>query len=291
MLKQPMAEQHKPLRASLLAVLFLLHAARPWLPATPPATPAAAGASAWVLTWSDEFTGSDGSAPDPAKWVLETGGNGWGNQELEYYTARSRNVHQENGNLVITALKEPYTGPDGVTRGYTSARLKTLGLFTQTYGRFEARIKVPAGQGVWPAFWMLGQDIGAAGWPGCGEIDIMENIGSEPAKVHGSLHGPGYSGNRALTGVHTLPSGRFSDAFHVFAAEWQPNAIRFYVDGDLYETRTPADLPAGTRWVYDHPFFLLLNLAVGGDWPGAPDDSTVFPQTMAVDYVRVYRAR
>jgi beta-glucanase (GH16 family) len=245
---------------------------------------------AWVLTWSDEFNGNNGSAPDPAKWAIETGGNGWGNNELEYYTARSQNVRQENGNLVITALKETYVGADGVTRNYTSARLKTAGLFNQAYGRFEARIKIPAGQGLWPAFWMLGQDINTAGWPTCGEIDIMENVGFEPAKVHGSAHGPGYSGSHALTGVYTLPAGRFSDDFHVFAVEWEPSAVRFYVDGTLYETRTPADLPASTRWVYDHPFFLLLNVAVGGDWPGSPDGTTVFPETMLVDYVHVYSA-
>ena len=257
--------------------------------ATTPTSPTSS--SPWVLTWSDEFDGSNGSAPDPAKWAIETGGNGWGNNELEYYTTRSQNVRQENGNLVITALKETYTGADGVTRNYTSARLKTAGLFNQAYGRSEARIKIPAGQGMWPAFWMLGQDINTAGWPTCGEIDIMENVGFEPTKVHGSAHGPGYSGSHALTGVYTLPAGRFSDDFHVFAVEWEPSAVRFYVDGTLYETRTPADLPAGTRWVYDHPFFLLLNVAVGGDWPGPPDGTTVFPQTMMVDYVRVYSAR
>jgi beta-glucanase (GH16 family) len=250
---------------------------------TPPAT-----SSAWVLTWSDEFNGANGSGPDPARWVMETGGNGWGNNELEYYTTRSQNVRQENGNLVITALKETYSGSDGVTRNYTSARLKTAGLLSQAYGRFEARIKIPAGQGMWPAFWMLGQDINTVGWPTCGEIDIMENVGFEPTKVHGSAHGPGYSGSHGLTGVYTLPAGNFSDDFHLFAVEWEPNAVRFYVDGNLYETRTPADLPAGTRWVYDHPFFVLLNVAVGGDWPGPPDGTTVFPQAMLVDYVRVY---
>lgn len=246
---------------------------------------------AWVLTWNDEFSDSNGSSPDPAKWVMETGGNGWGNSELETYTARPQNAHQEDGHLVITAINETYTGTDGITRNYTSARMKTAGLFTQAYGRFEARIKVPAGQGMWPAFWMLGQNIGTAGWPGCGEIDIMENVGFEPAKVHGSAHGPGYSGGHPLTGTYTLQSGSFSDDFHVFALEWEPTALRFYVDDVLYETHTPADLPAGTTWVFDHPFFLLLNVAVGGSWPGSPNSSTVFPQTMLVDYVRVYSPR
>ena len=284
-----MVTLQRTLLASATMVMTFLGAASSQTAA--PATTAAERAPAWVLTWSDEFDGPDGAAPDPAKWVVETGGGGWGNHELESYTARSQNVHQEKGNLVIVARQESYTGADGIARGYTSARLKTAGKFEQAYGRFEARIKIPTGQGIWPAFWMLGQDIGKVGWPACGEIDIMENIGHERSKIHGTLHGPGYSAAHGLTGVHTLPSGRFSDSFHIFAVEWEPNVVRFYVDSDLYETRTPADVPAGTRWVYDHPFFLLLNVAVGGDWPGAPDASTVFPQTMAVDYVRVYRAR
>ena len=144
----------------------------------------------WSLVWSDEFSAPDGSAPDPAKWTYDVGGKGWGNNELESYTNRKENARIEKGNLVITAQKQTYTGADGVTRDYTSARLKTQNLFTQTYGRFEARIKIPEGQGMWPAFWMLGQDIPSAGWPKCGEIDIMENIGKEPGSVHGSLHGP-----------------------------------------------------------------------------------------------------
>ena len=244
--------------------------------------------SSWVLTWSDEFNGPNGAAPEPTKWVVESGGNGWGNNELEYYTSRPENVRQENGNLVIEAVKESFTGPDGVRRNYTSARLKTEGKFTQLYGRFEARILIPSGPGAWPAFWMLGDDYPTRGWPGCGEIDIMESIGSESATVQGSLHGPGYSGATPLTSAYTLPRGRFSDEFHVFAVEWEPQVVRFFVDDSLYATKTPADLPAGARWVYDHPFFILLNLAVGGNLPGSPRDSTVFPQRMLVDYVRVY---
>lgn len=245
--------------------------------------------SAWNLVWSDEFNGSDGSAPDPSKWVLETGGGGWGNQELEYYTGRPQNAIQRDGNLVITALKEKYAGPDGVTRDYTSARLKTQGKFAQAYGRFEARIKIPRGQGIWPAFWMLGEDIDKVGWPTCGEIDIMENIGKEPSTVHGTIHGPGYSGDNGIGDPYSLPaSERFADDFHVFAVEWEPKAIRFYVDGHVYATRTPGDLPKQTNWVYDHPFFLLLNVAVGGSWPGNPDATSTYPQMMLVDYVRVY---
>lgn len=245
----------------------------------------------YVPTWSDEFNGPDGSLPDPKKWVIETGGGGWGNNELETYTNRPQNVHIQNGNLVVTSIKETFKGVDGITRPYTSARIKTAKLFEQKFGRFEARIKIPEGQGMWPAFWMLGNDIGKVGWPACGEIDIMENIGKEPGIVHGTIHGPGYSGDKGPSAAYTLPSGKFADDYHVFAAEWEPSAVRFYVDDHLYLTRTPADLPAGTKWVYDHPFFILLNVAVGGDWPGSPDQTTVFPQTMQVDYVRVYEKR
>jgi beta-glucanase (GH16 family) len=248
-----------------------------------------AAASAWKLVWSDEFNGPNGSAVDPSKWVTETGGGGWGNDELEYYTNRLDNAFQQDGNLVIKVLLEKYIGSDDATRNYTSARLKTLGKFSQTYGRFEARIKIPRGQGIWPAFWMLGDDIEKSGWPACGEIDIMENIGKEPALVHGTIHGPGYSGAKGIGSPYGLQGGeRFADDFHIFAVEWEPHAIHFYVDEHLYATRTAAELPKGTKWVYDHPFFLLLNVAVGGGWPGSPDESTVLPQTMLVDYVRVY---
>ena len=245
--------------------------------------------SDWTLSWSDEFNGSNGSPVDASKWVSETGGGGWGNNELEYYTTRLQNAYQQDGNLVIKVFAEKYTGADGVTRNYTSARLKTLGTFSQTYGRFEARLKVPYGQGVWPAFWMLGDDFPKVGWPACGEIDIMENIGKEPAIIHGSIHGPGYIGGTGLEAHYTLPGKqRFADDFHVFAIEWDPDSVSFFVDQDLYVRRTRADLQPGWKWVFDKPFFVILNLAVGGDWPGNPDSTTVFPQTMLVDYVRVY---
>ena len=240
------------------------------------------------MTWSDEFNGPTGSSPDTTKWAIESGGGGWGNQELEYYTPRRENLRLENGNLVIDALREEFTGPDRVKRDYTSARLITLGRFSQKYGRFEARIQLPYGQGVWPAFWLLGDDFSTAGWPACGEIDIMENVGSERSTVHGTLHGPGYSAGGAVTSGYTLRQGVFSDSFHLFAVEWEPQVVRFYVDDVLYATRKPADLPKGGRWVFDHPFFLILNLAVGGNFPGSPDASTMFPQRMLVDYVRVY---
>lgn len=240
----------------------------------------------WKLAWSDEF---NGSSIDSSKWVLETGGGGWGNNELEYYTTRPQNLFVKDGHIAIHAQQEHYTGPDGVSREYTSARLKTQGKFSQSYGRFEALIKIPRGQGIWPAFWMLGDDIDRAGWPSSGEIDIMENIGKEPALVHGTIHGPGYSADKGPSASFALPGNdRFADDFHLYAVEWEPNEIRFYVDTHLYSTRTPADLPKGAKWVYDHPFFLLLNVAVGGGWPGNPDATSVFPQEMLVDYVRVY---
>jgi beta-glucanase (GH16 family) len=258
----------------------------------------------YTLVWHDEFDGPNGSLPDPAKWTYDLGGGGWGNQELESYTNRAENAHIENGNLVITARKENYEGSDQVTREYTSARLKTQGHFSQAYGRFEARIKIPAGQGMWPAFWMLGDNITSAGWPKCGEIDIMENIGREPAIIHGSLHGPLTTGSASdLTAAAKLGSGKeFAADFHLYAVEWDPGTVRFYVDSTLYATFTPdstssnsaASDSAAARagsWVFDHPFFLLLNVAVGGNWAGPPDATSTFPQTMLVDYVRVYSAK
>ncbi len=244
----------------------------------------------YKLVWSDEFSGPDGSSPDSSKWTYDIGGNGWGNNELEYYTNRTQNAQIKGGNLVITAQQEAYTGADGVTRNYTSARLKTQGLFSQAYGRFEARIKIPAGQGMWPAFWMLGNDITSAGWPKCGEIDIMENIGKEPGTVHGALHGPSTSAPTSdLSAPFSLPAGQnFAGDFHLYAVEWEPGTIRFYVDTNLYATFTSSQWPAGGAWVFDHPFFIILNVAVGGNWPGSPDSTTVFPQQMLVDYVRVY---
>jgi beta-glucanase (GH16 family) len=245
----------------------------------------------FALAWSDEFNGADGSAPDSSKWTYDTGGKGWGNKELECYTNLTQNAQMKGGNLVITAMHQPaYACRDGTTRDYTSARLKTQGLFNQVYGRFEARIKIPKGQGMWPAFWMLGNDITSVGWPKCGEIDIMENIGKEPGIIHGSLHSSSTtSHNSDVTAPFNLSAGQnFADDFHLYAVEWEPGTIRFYVDSNLYATFTQSQWPAGGAWTFDHPFFIILNLAVGGTWPGSPDDSTVFPQQMLVDYVRVY---
>ena len=247
----------------------------------------------YSLIWSDEFNGKNGSQPDPSKWTYDIGGSGWGNHELEYYTNRRENARIENGNLVITARQEPHKGPNGAEFDYTSARLKTQGLFSQAYGRFEARIKLPAGQGLWPAFWMLGDNFGSAGWPKCGEIDIMENIGKEPGINHGSVHGPSSTNATSdLTATISLPAGQtLSNDFHVYAVEWEPDTIRFYLDANLYVAFSAAQWPPGGTWVFDHRFFLILNVAIGGDWPGSPDDSTEFPQTMLVDYVRVYKRK
>jgi beta-glucanase (GH16 family) len=272
---------------TLLCVLFalVLSASLTSCPSAYAGNPAV-----WTLAWSDEFDGPSGSPVNSSKWSFDVGGNGWGNNELETYTSRVNNAHLEGGSLVIKALKETFTGADNISRDYTSGRLLTKNKFTQAYGRFEARIKIPYGQGIWPAFWMLGDNIDSAHWPNCGEIDIMENIGKEPSIVHGTFHGPGYSGGSGVSAAYTLPgTQKFSDDFHTFAVEWEPNVMRFYVDGLLYRTRTPADLPAGTAWVFDHPFFIILNVAVGGGWPGNPDTTTVFPQQMLVDYVRVYQ--
>jgi beta-glucanase (GH16 family) len=256
----------------------------------PPPQPPPASPPGYALVWSDEFNGPDGSAPDSSKWTYDLGGEGWGNKELECYTNRLQNAQIQGGNLVITAQKEAFPCSDGVSSSYTSARLKTQGLFTQAYGRFEARIKIPAGQGMWPAFWMLGNDITSTGWPKSGEIDIMENIGKEPGTVHGSLHGPSTTSRTSdATAIFSLPAGQnLADAFHLYAVEWEPGVVRFYLDANLYATFTQSRWPAGGAWVFDHPFFIILNVAVGGTWPGSPDGTTQFPQQMLVDYVRVY---
>ena len=235
------------------------------------------------LIWQDEFTGPAGLLPDSTRWRCDLGTD-WGNGQLEYDTDRPQNASLDGeGHLAITARREDYAG-----QSYTSGRLTTRGLFEQTRGRFEARIQLPVGQGLWPAFWLLGADIDRVGWPQCGEIDVMEYRGQEPRVLHGSLHGPGYSGGGALTSSHVLAQGGFDLGFHEFAVEWNEEAITWLVDGYAYFTAAPADLPPGTNWVFDHPFFIILNVAVGGRWVGAPDETTAFPQTMLVDYVRVY---
>ena len=257
----------------------------------------AAESSGWNLVWSDEFNGASGTAPNPANWNYDLGGGGCGNGEIESYTNSPNNVFQDgNGNLVIRAIKD-------AQGHYTSARLQSGSPRASTstadnhwqYGRIEARIKLPFGKGVWPAFWMLGEDYATAGWPGSGEVDIMENYGTwnNNASINnGTPHGPGYSNDAALSAQSTLPFGEtVYDDYHVYAVEWLPNSIVWYVDGAAYNTLTWASMPAGGQWVFDAPFFLLLNLAIGGPstFLGTPDATVTFPQDMLVDYVRVYQ--
>ena len=257
----------------------------------------------WTQVWSDEFDGTAGTAPDPTFWNHDTGGGGFGNNEWEYYTNSTDNAAVDGtGNLVITAKSNSDSGLQctygpGTSTGnpplqqcaYTSARLLTKDKIDFAYGRVEARIKIPYGQGIWPAFWMLGSDIDSNPWPGSGEIDIMENIGkaSEQTRLYGTMHGPGYSGGSGIGSGPYETGSTLHDAFHTYAVEWEPTAVRWYFDGINYFTATPAQVPAGKQWVFNKPFFILMNVAVGGGWPGNPDGTTSFPQTMTVDYVRV----
>lgn len=231
------------------------------------------------LVMSEEF--NTNGAPDSSLWSYDigNGNNGWGNNELQNYTDNSANIKIEDGMLKITAIKQGST--------YTSARIQTKGKFEKKYGRIEARIKMPYGKGLWPAFWMLGANSGTVAWPQCGEIDIMEYLGSKPTSIFGSVHGPGYSGGNAITKNYSLSNDRFDNGFHVFGIEWDENYINYYVDNVLYNQITPADVPG--QWVFNQPFYIILNMAVGGNFPGSPNSSTVFPQTMLVDYVRVYQ--
>ncbi len=247
------------------------------------------GAAGPTPIWSDEFALAAGAGPDAARWVHDLGSGGWGNNELQTYTAARENSFitadpdaLDGRALAIRAMRSP-------AGGYTSARLKSQGKFSLTYGRVEARMKLTRGRGVWPAFWMLGASIPTVGWPACGEIDIMEQVGHAPGKLHGTVHGPGYSGPKGISGTTELAAGAaLSDSYHVYAVDWSPKKITWSLDGRVYFVLTPSELPAGTSWVFDAPMFLLLNLAVGGDWPGSPDATTTFPQTLFVDYIRVY---
>lgn len=286
-------------------------------PGQEPAKPAPATAPAgWSLVWADEF---DGAAIDRAKWDFDLGNgfysgkakawiSGWGNDERQCYTDRPENVRVAGGLLHVRAVRERRDGCD-----FTSAKLKTRGrdgktLFNKTYGRFEVRAKLPLGRGVWPALWMLPQDETYGGWAASGEIDVMEARGQNPREVLGTLHfGAGWPGNVHKGETYRLPDGAGGiDAFHVYAAEWEPGVIRWYVDGTLVQTQTSwwssslkqdgakAVKPAGERdlnpWPapFDRPFYLVINVAVGGKFLGDPDASTPFPAEMVVDYVRVY---
>jgi beta-glucanase (GH16 family) len=255
--------------------------------------------SKWRMVWNDEFNSRAGTPPNALVWGREIGdgvaiGNpGWGNDELEYYTDSPANAAADGrGNLAITVRPadgtlQCYYGPCK----YTSARLLTKSRFELAYGRVEARVKVPAGAGYWPAFWMLGTDIDQVLWPQTGEIDIMENVGRLPNTVFGTLHGPGYSGGQSYGRSYDF-AAPVADAFHTFSVEWQPDKIVWYVDGIKYHQATPQDaFLQGKQWVYNHSFFMLLNVAVGGNFGGAVSPSTAFPQSTLVDYVRLYQAR
>ena len=257
-------------------------------PFEPPVTPVAP--DDWQLVWSDEFNGAAGDPPNPLYWSCVVGDGGWGNREWEYYTDRAENVATDgNGHLVITARAETLADTDCWygTCTYTSARCTTRGKIKFTYGRIEARLRLPQGQGIWPAFWMLGANYSQVGWPDSGEIDIMEHIGSEPHTVYGTLHGPGYFGEDSLGNIYNLVEPVYED-YHVFGIEWEANIIRWYVDDEWVGSFQPGNLN-GNPWVFNRAFFILINLAVGGTWPGYPDATTIFPQTLQVDWVRIYQ--
>src|SRR5215216_886987 len=244
------------------------------------------------LVWSDEFNGASNSPVDSRRWRHETGG-AWGEGELQSYTPRKANAYQDGrGRLRIVARAERFRGMDSITRDYTSARISTQDSYSFRYGTFEARLRMPVGRGLWPAFWALGDDIDEVGWPECGEIDVTEYLGQEPTTASGTIHGPlDGGGANADYGpghsvVHTAP---LAQEFHTYGVQWLPGSIQFYFDGHPYWSITAADLPAGSRWVFDHPFFLILNIAIGGEWAGSPDASTTFPQALLVVYVRVYQ--
>lgn len=234
------------------------------------------------LVFSDDF---DGPRLDDAKWKTETGGHGWGNRELQNYTSNESNVAVGANGLAITARREHVPGrPDS----FTSARLDSR--FTGEYGHIEARVRTPGGAGLLPAFWMLGADSSRVRWPSCGEIDIMEALGQrEPSTVHASLHGPGNHGEPWELTTSVATGQRLAAGFHIYAVDWWPNSIQMSVDGRAYASFSPDDLTTGQQWPFDKPFYLLVNLAVGGDWPGTPSPALQFPQTMYVDFVRWWR--
>ena len=266
---------------------------------TPPPPPPAGpyNPATAVLVWSDEFNGATApSAPNPANWTYDTGGGGWGNNELETYCA-----YGSNAAPCSTSTPNAYVGTDGYLHivavknaqgQYTSARITTQGLQSFQYGRIEASIQIPQGQGLWPAFWMLGDNINTVPWPGCGEMDIMENIGSQPTINTGSIHGTGFTGTMIGT-QYVLPNGAdFSSGFHTFGIIWSPQIVQYYVDSpsNIYATYTPSSLPSGAVWPFDSgKFFFIINLAVGGNYPGSPNANTAFPAEVLVDYVRVWQ--
>jgi beta-glucanase (GH16 family) len=274
-----MMKSYHRLSAIIFLFLFSLSACGPLnLTSAPEVIEAPEG---WELLWHDEF---DGRKIDLANWTYDLGGGGWGNGEMQTYTDAEDNARVEKGKLVITAQKEIL---DSGGWNFTSARLKTQGLQTFQYGRIEARIKVPSGGGLWPAFWMLGENFPEVGWPDCGEIDIMEYVGREPDLIIGTLHGPGYSGAMGLSEWNRQEYD-ISDDFHTYAIEWDTDQISWFYDGEKYSTFTREDV--GNRaWVFDQPFFIILNLAIGGTLGGIVSPDTEFPAEYQIDYVRVFR--
>lgn len=247
----------------------------------------AAAPAPWKLAWADEF---DGPQLDFTKWAVEENAHGGGNNELQVFLDRPENVRLENGQLVLEARKETYSLA-GQTRQFTSARLRTKHRADWTYCRVEVRAKLPRGRGIWPAIWMLPTHEKYGPWAASGEIDIAEVIGHEPHQVHGTIHFGGKWPRQQSAGKpYALRQGTFADDFHVFAVEWERDAFRWYVDGQLVSTQTKWRSEGGPFPApFDQPFHLLLNLSVGGNWPGPPDATTVFPARMLVDYVRVYQ--
>jgi beta-glucanase (GH16 family) len=240
--------------------------------------------------FSDTFDGAAGALPDATKWRFAKGGNGWGNNELETYTRRPVNAALDGaGNLDIVARHETYTGSDGITRNYTSARLTTVNTFAFQYGAAVARIRVPGGQGLWPAFWSLGANRSSAGWPLCGEMDVMENRGDQLSTVHATVHAAhkGATSEPWTSSTATNSASTLSSDYHTYGLVWGPDAMAMTLDGRTYFSLSASDLSPTLLWNFNHPFFLLLNLAVGGNTAGPPDDTTPFPAEMAVDYVQV----
>jgi len=232
--------------------------------------------------WGDEF---DGTILDATTWTHEVNGNGGGNNELQYYTNSSENSRVNNGNLIIEAKAQNYSG-----KNYTSARIISKGKKEFMYGRVDIRAKMPEGQGLWPALWMLGANIDQVSWPTCGEIDVMELLGQSPNTVHGTVHYATSAGVHGSFGTASYLSGgkKFSDEFHVFSLIWSKDDMRILVDDKQYFSTTSAGLGT-TKYPFNAPFFMIMNVAVGGNWPGSPDATTVFPQQMHVDYVRVFQ--
>ena len=238
--------------------------------------------------FSDTFDGPAGQAPSSLSWSHDVGGDGYGNHERQYYTGRPANAALDGaGHLSITALREQYTGSDGVTRNFTSARLKTAGRFSFQYGTVEARIKVPRGPGLWPAFWALGSNFDTVGWPLCGELDVMENIGGQPRTSHATAHGGTTDGDAWQAGGKLRLSKALGRKYRTYRLVWGPSAVMMSIGGRIYSSVSTADIPPGARWNFNHSFYLLLDLAVGGDWPGPPTDETTFPAVMSVDSVTV----